>query len=149
MNKTQRDELIIRRLSENQSLSEIQKELENDHQLSMTYMELRMLVADLEDVEWSKPEAPVDLGAEDTTQEVPAEAVELKDEIELNISSIVRPGCVLSGDVTFRSGIKADWYVDQFGRMGMDPKGEQTPTESELMEFQEALQKQVARRGLR
>lgn len=144
MNENQQNDLIIRRIAEGFSLSDIQKELENDHQVVMTYMDLRMLVADLEDIQWKKEEAE-----EPEAEEEVQEAVEPKDEIEVNISSIVRPGCVLSGDVTFRSGIKADWYVDQYGRMGMDPKGEETPTESELQEFQQALQMQVAQRGMR
>ena len=143
MNENQRNELIVRRTAEGVSLSDIQKELENDHQIVMTYMDLRMLVADLEEIQWKKEEAE-----EPEPKEEVQETLEPKDEIEVNISSIVRPGCVLSGDVTFRSGIKADWYVDQYGRLGMDPKGEETPTESELQEFQQALQMQVAQRGM-
>lgn len=143
MNENQRNELIVRRTAEGVSLSDIQKELENNHQIVMTYMDLRMLVADLEEIQWKKEEVE-----EPEAEEEVQEALDPKDEIEVNISSIVRPGCVLSGDVTFRSGINADWYVDQYGRLGMDPKGEDTPTESELQEFQQALQMQVAQRGM-
>ncbi len=144
MNDNLRNELIARRIAEGVSLSDIQKELENEHQIVMTYMDLRMLVADLEEIQWKKEEVE-----EPEVENEVQETLEPKDEVEINISSIVRPGCVLSGDVTFRSGIKADWYVDQYGRMGMDPKGEETPTESELQEFQQALQMRISQQGMR
>ncbi len=148
MTEKERNELIARRIGAGISMSDIQKELEEEHGISMTYMDLRMLVADLEEINWKKPEVEPVVEEPEIPVGIAAPATDPVDEIEVNISKIVRPGYMLSGDVTFRSGIKGDWFVDQYGRMGLDPKGDVNPTEEELLEFQQVLQQKVSNGGI-
>ena len=56
MDANERDQLIARLLSEGNSLSEVQKLLETEHDLKITYMELRLIAAGLE-VNWEKLDA--------------------------------------------------------------------------------------------
>ena len=64
------------------------------------------------------------------------------------IVQIARPGAFVSGKVTFSDGQKAEWYLDQTGRLGVVPK--QTgykPSAADVQDFQLALQQEVAKLG--
>ena len=141
MDNNLRDQLILTRISEGVSLSDIQKELQTELELSLTYMELRMLVADLEDIQWKLDEKPA---AEDAKEEKEVEAV---DSVVVTISKIVRPGCSLTGSVIFPSGISGEWYVDQRGGLGLDTKDDAKPSQDELVAFQKELQEMVSAQG--
>jgi hypothetical protein len=138
MDTSQRDQLILNRIAEGVSLSDIQKELQNQFGETLTYMQLRMLVADLEDVQWQSTEEKSDpkKGADEKGKE--------SDSVQVSISKIVRPGYSLTGSVSFPSGITAEWYVDQRGALGLDTKGDKNPSEEELREFQQELQRMVS-----
>jgi len=143
MNNQERDKLIAEMLSDGISLSDVQKTLESKHEVKITYMELRMIVADLK-VNWTK------LDGEPEPEEDEGEVAELDAELDdvnetvVNVSKIVRPGSMMSGDVTFKSGVKAEWYLDQMGRLGLNPADEsQKPTEEDIMEFQQKLQEEL------
>ena len=151
MDNQQRDDIIGSMLNEGIGLSEIQKHLESEHSYKITYMDLRLLSADLE-VNWKKIDGTdqVDETDLDAEQDVEEEAeVTLETGTRIEISKIVRPGAMLSGDVTFNSGIEAEWYVDQMGRLGLNPKveGEQ-PSEEDLEEFQIKLQEEVQKQQM-
>jgi hypothetical protein len=60
----------------------------------------------------------------------------------VEVSKLVRPGAALSGSVKFASGVKADWVLDQMGRLGLEkPTGKPTP--EDIKEFQVELQKKL------
>ena len=143
MDNKQRDQLIIKRIGEGVSLSDIQKELQQELNLSLTYMELRMLVADLEDIEWKKDTEEV----VDESKESEAAAAVLVDSVQVTISKIVRPGYSLNGSVVFPSGIAGEWYVDQRGGLGLDTKDGAQPSQEELVAFQQELQRLVMAQG--
>lgn len=143
MNEQQRNQWIATQLNQGLSLSEIQKQLLEEHQINITYMDLRMLAADLESVDWDARDPKTEEPEADEESTETAESAPNPGELQVSISSIVRPGCALSGDVTFPSGIHAEWYVDSMGRLGLDTKGEEQPGPEELVEFQHELQRQV------
>ena len=64
------------------------------------------------------------------------------------VDTVTRPGAVVSGKVTFSDGKSAEWYLDQYGRLGMLP-GEKgyKPSQNDIMAFQTELQNQLARYG--
>ena len=64
------------------------------------------------------------------------------------MDSVVRPGAMISGNVTFSDGKSAGWYLDQMGRLGMAPmeKGYR-PSPADVEEFQLALQDELAKKG--
>jgi hypothetical protein len=131
------------------SLSDIQKRLNEAFGLSLTYMEVRFLVDDL-DIELKDPEpeptpAPQNEPSTDSTE--PSDE-HTAGSITVNVNPINRPGTVMSGDVQFSDGQTAQWQVDQMGRLGLIPavKGYQ-PSEDDIHSFQLELQKIFQRKG--
>ncbi len=141
MNTEERNRLIATKLDEGLSLSEVQKLLSNDYAVTMTYLELRLIAADLE-VDWKKQDKAVPVKEKEATPTAEAEA---QPKTKLSISKLVRPGASMSGDVEFASGAKAEWFVDSMGRLGLNPaSGSEKPTEDDLMDFQTELQQKLA-----
>ncbi|HOX00977.1 MAG TPA: hypothetical protein P5555_01035 [Candidatus Paceibacterota bacterium] len=147
-------------------LSEIQQKLSQDLGISMTYMELRFLIDDLrlqpKDSDAPAPADPV----------IPAAAPADRDESDLDeagggldgaaepapapgggraqisVDQMVRPGTMLSGKVTFADGQKAEWYLDQMGRLALAPQQRgYKPSQADILAFQDQLQSELARLG--
>jgi hypothetical protein len=142
MDSSARDELIRSMIAEGHTLSDVQKTLQSEHDVNITYMELRLLAAELQ-VNWDKVDG-AKKAAEEKANEDDADATEEEEAApggtQVTVSPVVRPGAMFSGDVTFASGITAEWYLDQFGRLGLANESGK-PDENDLMEFQQELQK--------
>jgi len=132
-------------------LSEIQKRIETEFGLRLTYMEARFLLDDLalapKDPEPAQPavkdEAPLDAGVaeEGMPSAEPSEPGLGFGGVTVTVDQLVRSGALLSGQVTFSDSKKAAWYLDQYGRLGLVPeeKGSK-PSENDLKNFQAQLQ---------
>ncbi len=143
-------------------LSEIQDRLDKEFGIRLTYMDVRLLADDLKvtpkDAE--SPAAPAANAAptsEEASAELPAEpAADLEPEmplggggVSLSVDQLARPGAMVSGKVTFSDGKKADWYMDQYGRLGLvGPQPGYRPPSSDIPEFQAALDRELAKMGL-
>lgn len=140
MNTEERNAFIATRLNEGVTLSDIQKELVA-HGVNMTYLDLRMLAADLE-VNWKKLDPkPVPKPAAEAALPVAAAG---NARTQVTVSRVVRPGAAMSGDVTFASGAKGEWWVDSYGRPGLSlAKGSSKPTEEDVQEFSVELQRKL------
>ena len=138
------------RIAEGISLSDIQNEVNEKFQLSMTYMDIRILAAGL-DIDWQakaaakaeeekkeEENAPEEAAA---PEEAPAAPADGKTVVE--ISKLMRPGTALSGSVKFASGSTADWYIDQTGRLGLENLVGSQPTQEDIQQFQVELEKAV------
>lgn len=139
-------------IAEGLKLADIQKRLETEFQLKLTYLESRLLIDELKlvpkDAEpppQPKPVAPQPLNAE---KEVPA-VPPVPGGVSVKVDTVTRPGAVVSGKVTFSDGNGADWYLDQMGRLGLVP-GQQgyRPSPADLQTFQEQLQQELQSFGL-
>jgi hypothetical protein len=160
------EELILMNLNEEQRqrvtawvqagarLSEVQNRLNQEFGLKLTYMETRFLVDDLkltpkdpEPPKSEKPPAPEPKKPEEKKESPPEAAT--PGGVSVNVDQIARPGALVSGKVTFSDGQKAEWYLDQMGRLGVIP-GQQgyKPSATDVQEFQMALQEQLQRMGL-
>ncbi len=145
MTPEKRNELIVNKLNEGLSLSEIQKLLEDEYDVRMKYMDLRVLASELENVDWSQQpdtgfkEKPV---PDDQLFEATEEPG--KSGVKVTISKLARPGAAMSGNVQFSSGAKAEWILGNDGRLGLQPEpGSAKPSELDIQEFQEELQRMV------
>jgi hypothetical protein len=137
-------------------LSEVQTRLNQEFGLKLTYMETRFLVDDLK-LTPKDPEPPKVEKAPVPEPNKPAEEKKSPAEaqpavpmgVSVNVDQIARPGALVSGKVTFSDGQKAEWYLDQTGRLGVIP-GQQgyKPSAADVQEFQMALQEQLQRMGL-
>jgi hypothetical protein len=135
-------------------LSEIQNNIAKEFGLRLTYMETRLLVDDLKlvpkDPEPPKTEKPVAAEIKKPAEEAksPADPARVPG-ISLSVDQIARPGTFVSGKVTFTDGQKAEWYLDQSGRLGVVPgtPGYKPPA-SDVQQFQMLLQDELQRMGM-
>lgn len=169
---TQKNE-VTRWIDAGQKLAEIQKRLQTEFGVNLTYMEVRLLVDDLKlvpkDVEPTKP--PADLAAPAAPQPpagrpgspAPAPAPlgnpnpfpqpesesPAGGNVSIQLDQITRPGALVSGSVRFSDGQTATWYLDQMGRLGLAAaqKGYR-PSQADLEEFQLGLERELARVGM-
>lgn len=161
-------------ISEGLKLSDIQKRLDSELGIRLTYMEVRFLVDDLKlvpkDVERPKPtpdlgapasgpgpaaqpapaKSPAPSAAPQHAPLTPEEQAALTGggSISVSVDQITRAGAVVSGQVTFSDGQSASWYLDQYGRLGMAPKQQgYKPSAADLQSFQMKLESELARMG--
>jgi len=161
MNLTDEQKTQVRSWIENGAkISEIQNRLGSEFGLRLTYMEVRFLVDDLK-VALKDPEPPPEKKPTATPIEPPpaqAGDEDLADDfaeepnpaaagkVSVTMDSIAIPGAAASGQVTFSDGQTAQWYLDQYGRLGLSPKQKgYRPPASDLQAFQMELQKVLAK----
>ena len=143
-------QFIADKTAEGMSLTAIQDAL-SAQGVKIRFMELRLLAAEIESVlamkEAEKAAAEAPAPEEKKAEEAPAPAAPAPDgaakvrgRTTVSVSPIQRPGFAMSGSVSFGSGVTADWYVDQTGRLGLDNASGQ-PDEQDIQEFQLELRK--------
>lgn len=125
---------------EGAQMAEIQKRMNDLWQIRVTYMDTRFLILDLgitlkqEVKEEPKPEEPP-----------VADADVANGAVRVSRDEIVIPGMMFSGKVQFSDGEKALWYVDESGRLGLDPDTPgYRPAQDDIIAFQAQL-KQILR----
>jgi hypothetical protein len=68
--------------------------------------------------------------------------------VKVEVDRLMKPGALVSGSVTFSDGVKAQWSLDQAGRLGLaGVKPGYRPSQTDVQEFQLALQKELAKQG--
>jgi hypothetical protein len=143
-------------------LSELQTRLASELGLSMTYMDVRLLVDDLKltpkDPEPAKPvESMLTAGKagpalagrpQGPAAEKPSPPPAAPGKVSISVDQLARPGALISGKVTFSDGNAAAWQLDQTGRLGLYPNqpGYRPPAE-DIEEFQMALERELSRAG--
>ena len=187
MTNKERNELIAQKLNEGMSLSDVQKLLSDEHGLRMTFLDLRLIAADLS-VDWQKhdkpknpapaavvaaPAAVAGAGEPDALTEAEDAYDEDDDEVEesgaeddevaavregdadddatdadddgsgtrVTLDAQPRRGTAMSGAVRFASGLHGGWYMDQTGRLGLQlAEGQDAqPSEDDIRLFQTKL----------
>ncbi len=131
-------------------LSEVQKRVREEFQISLTYLDTRLLVDDLK-VQLKDPDpdpAPVLeelVPADDSEALAPPPA---GGKVSVTIDQLQRPGAMISGRVTFSDGEQAGWYMDQTGRLGLDATtAGYRPSEKDVLAFQMELQRLARTQG--
>jgi hypothetical protein len=139
--------------------AEIQQRLSKEFGLSLTYMEVRFLLNDL-NLQPKDKEAPVDpllktVAAKPAGSKPGEPATDIPESgakpggISVTVDQVTRAGAMVSGRVTFSDGKSAEWYLDQMGRLGLAPQEKgYKPTQADLMDFQVALQNELAKLGI-
>ena len=133
---------MLEKIAENISLSDIQTMVNEKFGTKMTFMDIRILASEFE-VNWQKEEKTTEPEAEEKAENKEDAEVEekapAKTIVELN--KIVRPGALASGSVNFASGVYAEWFIDNNGRLGLDKVKGGKPTEQDIEDFQLEMQK--------
>ena len=155
------------------SLDEMQKRIAAEFGVHVTYLDLRLFVADLpqpeeavEDAEACVPPAdgdaefaeacvpPADGDAELADAGVPPADVGGQDaaptgSVAVSLDPITPAGVMAAGGVTFSDGTSGKWYLDRYGRLGLSgmPEGYRPSPEDGAL-FQSRLVELLQSKGL-
>ena len=132
-------------------LSDIQRRISEEFGVEMTYLDVRLLVAELpqpeEKSDVPSPESAAapesgagseELDAADPEQEMPgcddgsadaANGEQASGSVSVSMSPIAIPGTIAAGSVVFSDGTSGKWYLDETGRLGLAdlPQGYRPP----------------------
>ena len=171
MNNEQIRQFVAEHVAEGMSLSRIQDELTAQN-VKITFMELRLIASEIDMAELEKLDkkaevkkeepqapaaekaAPAEAPAEEPVPETPAEEAPVPEDTPaeeaaprgptvVEISKLAMPGTVMNGSVKFGSGVTADWFLDQMGRLALDKVEGGKPNEKDIEEFQIELRKML------
>ncbi len=131
-------------------LSDIQKKINNDFGIVMTYMDVRFLVDDLDltlvDVE--EPEPKKDAEGDENAPPTAEDSLESTGGVSVELDTVNPPGAMASGSVVFSDGQSKKWTLDQYGRLGLAGGDEQyKPSDEDVVEFQKQLDTALRGRG--
>lgn len=154
-------DFMAEKIADGISLSEIQSMVNAEFNLSMTYMDIRILASELE-IDWQKlsPEKKASVPEEKSApvqeeasadaaapagQEEPALPDDMPDlsTTKVEVSKLARPGMMFSGSAVFANGSTADWYLDNMGRLGVDNLQGDKPSQEDIEKFQIVLQNEL------
>ena len=129
---------------EDKSLNEILDVLHKEHKVRITFLELRMLVAEIEKSEPVKKPRKKEKERDETLADEPAADLGT----QVTIDQIMQPGAQLSGSANLQSGAKIKWSVDAMRRLNVSLEpGSSQPTEQDIRQFQQALGQKLQRGG--
>lgn len=124
------------------SLSDVQRQIESEFGVRMTYMDVRFLVDDLDlelTTEGPKFEEPKVTPGPGTAP----------GGVSVSLDKVARPDALVSGQVTFSDGQQAQWHLDQMGRLALNPKDPgYKPSQEDIQQFQEKLREAVEQSGM-
>ena len=152
---------VARWVADGMGLSDIQKRINGEFKIPMTFMEVRLLVIDIgaeyeepESEEETAPAEDAESEGDDTTTDEKTSAPEPNDEVSagigvsVEIDAITRPGALISGSVIFTDGVKATWGLDQMGRIALDAgQPDYKPSDQDLKLFQLKLRETLQKKG--
>lgn len=143
------------------NLSAVQKKLLEEFEITMTYMDVRFLVDDLEltlqdpapkvdtsDVSKSPPPPKPAPGEEPATENIAPQPV---GDVSVSVDhATLDPNVLASGEVTFSDGVTGKWVVDHSGRPGFteisQPGYRPSPEDGEA--FMQQLSRALQSRGM-
>jgi hypothetical protein len=160
-----------------EDLSAIQSRLKEELDITLTYVDTRFLLADLDlelideaeaEEQTAAPEtgdAPGESAADEPDEpDEPdsqdagsiTESAPLDDhpsgatgEVSVTADALTQPGAMISGKVTFSDGECATWLVDRMGQLRLDAETENyRPSAEDIEKFQLELQKVASKQDL-
>lgn len=121
--------------AEGVDLNGIQKKLQAECGVHLTYMEVRFLLLDHGiEIAVEKKEAPTpEAAGSEPAPEGPA-----GNKVQVSLDDLQLPGTLLSGKASFPGGAQGAWQIDQLGRFGWSELSG-TPSPEEMRDFQQEL----------
>jgi hypothetical protein len=163
---------VIDWVAKGASLSEVQTALKEQFGISMTFMDVRLLVLETGAELRDKPEPEAPKGAvaagQDAAEDpyadedgedpvgIPYDGDDLDTplpdsadaQVTVSLDRVMAVGAMVSGEVTFSDGVKARWLIDRYGRFGLDPETpDYQPSNKDMQAFQAQLRMELRRHG--
>ncbi len=152
MTNEERKPIVRELLKKGLSLSDIQSFLQKEKGDSITYMELRLLLSEMPDAKLPEKEQPKTPVLPPAPPAKPGKEVAAApaggSKLSISVDQMPAPGSMLSGYARFSSGAKAHWFLDEMGRLGLEPElGSSKPTQADMQEFSKELRKMLESAG--
>jgi hypothetical protein len=162
MTNEERKSIVGELLAKGLTLSQIQDYLHKEKKDPITYMELRLLLSEMPNAKLPEKEVrktvlptsvtPVSTGAKTAPKDSAAAAAAKPPgaggRLSISIDQTPVAGSMLSGYARFSSGAKAHWFLDDMGRLGIDPElGTGKPTQTDMQEFSAELRRLLQQTG--
>jgi len=163
MTNEERKQVVRELLAKGQTLSQIQDHFHKEKNDPITYMELRLLLSEMPDAKLPEKEMPKTILAAGEPGSSAGGKVTPKDpgrtggerqsdaaggKLSISVDQMPAPGAMLSGYARFSSGAKAHWFLDEMGRLGLEPElGSGKPTQKDMQEFSTELRRMLQQTG--
>lgn len=162
MTNEERKPIVKELLGKGLTLSQIQDYFHKEKNDPIKYMDLRLLLSEMPDAKLPEkellktvlpPAAPViSAGGKSAPNAAGSAAASPEPEaggkFSISVDQVPAPGSMLSGYARFPSGAKAHWFLDEMGRLGLEPElGSSKPTPPDMQEFQTELRRMLQQTG--
>jgi len=157
MTNEERKQVVKELLGKGQSLSQILDYLHKEKSDTITYMEMRLLLSEMPDVKLPEkevrktvppPESLPTIGAPKDSPAVGGSDATPGGKLSISVDQVPAPGAMLSGYARFASGAKAHWFLDETGRLGLEPElGSGKATPKDMQEFSTELRRMLQQTG--
>ena len=133
-------EMVRRWAADGVDLNGIQKRLQAECGVHLTYMDVRFLLLDHGiEIATEQPTVAEPVKDEEERPEPPVNDVPAPSEgVQVSLDDLQLPGALLSGKASFPGGAHGAWMIDQMGRFGWSELSGQ-PSPAEMGEFEKAL----------
>lgn len=134
-------------IADGKSLADVQSLLREAFSISMTYMDVRFLVDDL-NIVFEEPEPEVTEDADAKAEESEAVAAQAVG-VTVDVDAIPRPGALVNGSVVFSDGVKLGWQLSSAGQLGLIPGDDPSyrPMPGDVEDFQNQLKEVLRKKG--
>jgi hypothetical protein len=157
---TEQHQAVRQWVADGANLNEIQDRLKREHEVTLTYLDSRLLLAELglKLIEKAKEAPPKEKEPAAPESQLPGDVIEAETlpaagtptggKATVVLDAIAIPGMLASGKVTFSDGKIASWYLDEMGRLGMNaPSPGYKPPPADIPVFQRELDLALKRAG--
>jgi hypothetical protein len=151
---------VVQWVKDGSNLSDVQKRLRTEFNLSLTYMDVRLLVIELGLTVKEKAQPAAPAKGVDKRSSPPKDGAPQRDDwdqdeppgpdstVSVTVDRIVKPGTLVSGNVTFSDGVSMGWGLDQFGRLALSGgKPGYKPSQQDVAAFQMQLRRLLEQKG--
>jgi len=153
MTNEERKPIVKELLAKGLTLSQIQDYFHKEKNDPIKYMDLRLLLSEMPDAtlpekELLKTVLPPTAPAASAEPGAAAPAPGAGGKLSISVDQTPGPGSMLSGYARFSSGAKAHWFLDEMGRLGLEPElGSSKPTQPDMQEFSTELRRMLQQTG--
>ena len=139
--------IIQKYLEQGLSETEILQALKENEKEIITFLDLQMILADLDEVLENENEGIDDLNAEKAKHAAQLDKSRANTGgTHITFDEVPAAGSRMSGSAQLGSGATLNWALNPQGQLGLLPGGEGEPTEDDMGDFQKVLQSEIQKK---
>lgn len=136
-------------VAEGKSIADVQRLLLEEFSVSMTYMDVRFLIDDL-DVDMTEAKNDESEDVVETVEEPEVVDEGVGHSVSVEVDGINPPGSLMSGSATFSDGETLKWQLMANGQLGLIPgdNADYRPSPEDMQDFRSQMDSIVRSKGL-